>query len=326
MEKTQEEQAADKTAWANSILPQAPHSALADPISLCYTLIAEPKFGKTTWACNVPDMLLLAFEQGHAFVSAHKVVIDAWDYNVPESRKPLPWTEDPGNPGALVHMTFMQAVDIITASDRFPLVGFDTADMAAKKCLDFHLKKNNLIHPQDWDFGKGHDVCLTTPFRQAVGKILTSGRGVIFITHTDTTDRRFAGQSSSKKECTLPKGIAKFLIPQSDVILHGKFGPRDPATKRRSRIFFTEGSDEVLAGARGVGQQYNLPARFIINQDNSWEQWTEFFNDPEAAGRASVEYEQLVNTAKKQSGDAAPEAEETQPAKPKPKVKAPQAK
>lgn len=324
-EKTQEEETADRTAWANAILPQAPHSALADPIALCYTIIAEPKFGKTTWACSVPDMLLLAFEQGHAFIEAHKVIIDAWDYNVPESRKPAPWTEDPNDPSALVHMTLMQAVDVITTSDRFPLIAFDTADMAAKKCLDYNLKKHNLIHAQDWEFGKGHDVCLNTPFRQAVGKILTSGRGVIFITHTDTTDRRFAGQASSKKECTLPKGVAKFLIPQSDVILHGKFGPRDPTTKRRTRIFFTEGSDEVLAGARGVGQQYNLPPRFIIDQDNPWGQWTEFFTDTEAASRASIAYEQLVSMAKKQQAAEAPDAEEMA-SKPKPKIKPPQAK
>lgn len=318
-EKTQEEIAAERTAWANSVLPQAPHSALADPISLCYTIIAEPKFGKSTWACAIPDMLLLAFEQGHAFISAHKIIIDAWDYNVPESRKQQPWKESE-EAGAILHATFMQAVELICASDRFPIIAVDTADMAAKNCLDFNLKKNNLIHPQDWDFGKGHDVCLTMPFRQAFGKILKSGRGVIFITHTDTTDRRFAGQSSSKKECTLPKGIAKFLIPQSDVILHGKFGPRDPVTKRRTRIFYTEGSDEVLAGARGVGQQYNLPPRFIINQEDPWGQWSEFFSDPEAAGRASIEYEQLIGAAKKQAGDAAPEPEQAAPVKPKKSV------
>lgn len=292
--------------WANSLLPSAPHSALADPISLCYTLIAEPKFGKTSWMCAIPDLLLLAFEQGHGFIEAHKVVIDAWDYNVPEARKQQPWTEGDNN---LVHMTFMQAVEVICASDRFPIVGIDTADAAGKQCLDFHIKKHGLVHAQDWEFGKGHDVCLNTPFRQAVGRILKSGRGVVFTTHSNTTDSRFAGQTKSKKECTLPSGLAKFLIPQSDVILHGRFGPRDPITKRRTRIFQTEGSDEVLAGARGVGQQYNLPSKFIIDQANSWGQWTEFFSDPEAAARATLEYETLMRGSKGAAAAATPAEE-----------------
>jgi hypothetical protein len=302
---SQETETAERTAWANSVLPQMAHSSKADPLSLCYTIIAEPKFGKTTWACSIPDALLLAFEQGHAFIEAHKVIIDAWDYPVPESRKLQPWDEGNG----LIHMTFMQAVDIITTSDRFPIVVVDTADMAGKMCLDYHLKKNNLTHPQDWDFGKGHDVCLNTPFRQAFGRILKSGRGVIFITHTNTTDSRFAGATKSKKECTLPSGISKFLIPQSDVILHGRFGPRD-SNKRRTRVFQTEGSDEVLAGARGVGQQYNLPPRFIINQEDPWAQWTEFFNDEEAASRASIEYETLVRGAKQAQMAEAPDGTE----------------
>lgn len=282
--------------WANSMLPPLPHSAKGSPIKLCYTIIAEPKFGKTTWACSAPDSLLLAFERGHAFISAHKIEIDAWDFNVPASKKPDVYDQD-----GIFHMSMMQAVDIITASDRFSFVVVDTADMAAKFCLDYHLKKNNLTHPQDWDFGKGYEVCLNAPYRQAFGRILRSGRGIAFITHTNTTDSRFAGQQKSKKESTLPGGVAKFLIPQSDVILHGKFGPRDPSTQRRTRIFQTEGSDEVLAGARGVGQQYNLPPRFIVDQARGFEQWQEFFDDTEAASRASVEYEALTRGAKSAS-------------------------
>lgn len=295
-----------------SFLPTAKHSAKADPIALTYTLIAEPKFGKTSWACAPDDSLLLAFEQGHAFIEAHKVVIDAWDYNVPESKKQQPWTEGENN---LVHMTLMQAVDQICESDRFPIVVVDTADMAGKMCLDYNLKKHGLMHPQDWEFGKGHDLCLNTPFRQTFGRILKSGRGVIFITHSNTTDSRFAGATKSRKESTLPGGMAKFIIPQSDVILHGKFGPRDPNTKRRTRIFQTEGSDEILAGARGVGQQYNLPTKFIIDQEHSWEQWCEFFTDPEAASRETLKYETLLRGSKTPDAESEPEEKQPQPTK-----------
>jgi hypothetical protein len=289
--------------WGNSMLPFTAHSAKASPLSLTYTVIAEPKFGKTSWACSFPDSILAASERGHSFIEAHKVEIDVWDYNMPQAKKP-----DVQDVDGIYHMSFMQFVDIICASDRFKIVVIDTADNLAKKCLDYHLKKNGLMHPQDWEFGKGHDVCMTTPFRQAVGRILATGRGVIFITHSQTNDKRFAGNTQSKKECTLPTGITKFLIPQSDIILHGRFGPPDPVTKRRTRIFQTEGSDEVLAGARGVGQQYNLPPKFIVDQKNAWEQWNEFFQDDEAAARATAQYEALKH------GTRTATTEEEQPA------------
>ena len=183
----------DMLAWANSMLPPARHSSKARPEALCYTVMAEPKFGKTTWGCAFPDSLLLAFEQGHAFIDAFKMVIDCWDYNMPHNKKPSVYEDAEG----LYHASAVQVKEIIENSDRFKTVIVDTADMAAKLCLDFHLKKHNLMHQQDWDFGKGGDVCLNTPFRQLFNAILKSGRGVIFITHSDTTDSRFAGQQKS---------------------------------------------------------------------------------------------------------------------------------
>jgi hypothetical protein len=301
---------------ANSFLPQKPHRIEATPDSLVYTIIAEPKFGKTTWACSIPDALLLAAERGHSFVEAFKIELTAWDYNVPSSQKPQPSQDDDG----LLYMSFMQAVDVITASDRFRTVIIDTADMLGKMCMDFHLKKNNLVHPQDWDFGKGHEVCLNQPFRQAMGRIIKSGRGIVFITHTATTDARFAGTTKSKKECTLPSGMSKFIIPQSDVILHGRFGPKDPVTKRRTRIFQTEGSDEVLAGGR---MSRMVPPKFIIDHDHPWQQWAEFFTNPESVQEAMAQYDSLVRAPRAAQDQEA--AETMAPAVVKKEKKKPQA-
>lgn len=299
---------------ANQFLPDAPHKIEATPDSLVYTIIAEPKFGKTTWACGIPDAILLAAERGHSFVEAFKIELTAWDYNVPSNQKPEPTKDEDG----LIYMSFVQAVDVITASDRFRTVIIDTADMLGKMCMDYHLKKNNLTHPQDWDFGKGHEVCLNQPFRQMMGRIIKSGRGIVFITHTNTTDARFAGATKSKKECTLPSGMSKFIIPQSDVILHGRFGPKDPVSGRRTRIFQTEGSDEVLAGGR---MSSRFPPKFIIDPTRSWDQWCEFFGSQEAVQEAMNQYETL-NRGSRQIQNQEAEAAMT-PAIPK---KAPKAK
>lgn len=265
---------------ANSLLPTEKVGVTVNPAHLVYTIIAEPKWGKTTWATRFPDSVLLAFEQGHSFIEAHKIIMDAWHTKSPEVYQ---------DGDGIHHMTFLHAIDIICASDRFETVVIDTADMMAKMCLDFNLRLLGIKHPSDLDFGKGYETALNTPFRQAVGKIIKSGRGVVFITHTETKDARFSSGTKTRKECTLPGGVVKFVIPQSDVVLHGKFGIMNNTTKKRDRILVTEGSDDMLAGARVQGK-FRLPTRFVVDPNDPWAQWARFFEDPNAADEADALY------------------------------------
>lgn len=293
------------TETANSLLPDSPTEVIPNPKALSYLMIAEPKWGKSTWFSNIPNSLLLAFEQGHAFINTHKVVIDAWDYLRKE--KPEPWKDGDG----VVHMSMKQFGEVIVASDRFDFIYADTADMAVKMCLDFHLKKLGLAHQSDWEWGKGHDMAMNTPFRQAFGEIIKSGRGLGFITHSDIQTSQFANKENrSKRDCTLPSGIKKFLVPQADVILNGQFGPKLP-NGRRSRILVTEGADDVLAGMRGNVNVY-LPPKFIVDHENPWKQWEEFFTSTEAVEKAMADYAALKGQVSVQQEQ--PQAAEASPA------------
>lgn len=303
------------TATANALLPSEPTSVTVNPKALVYTMIAEPKWGKSTWFTSIPNSLLLAFEAGHTFISANKIVIDVWDYN--RKDKPEPYKDNQG----VMHMTMVQAQEVILASDMFDFITTDTADMAVKMCLDFNLKKLGIAHQGDWDYGKGHDMAMNTPFRQMFGQIIKSGRGVGFVTHTDIQTSQFASQTRSKRDCTLPGGIKKFIVPQSDVILNGKFGPKLP-NGRRSRILVTEGADDVLAGMRGNVNTY-LPPQFIVNHDDPWSQWEEFFTSVEAVEKAMKDFEALRGgeSPQTQEADTSPAAE-TVATTPKKAVKA----
>src|SRR5947209_2336678 len=64
-----------ETEEANALLPSAPTKAPTDARRLKYLIIGPPKWGKTTFLCSVPDSLLLATEEGHAFHETHKVII-----------------------------------------------------------------------------------------------------------------------------------------------------------------------------------------------------------------------------------------------------------
>jgi hypothetical protein len=276
------------TEQANELLPQAPTEAITDPRRLKYLIIGPPKWGKTSFLCAVPDSILLATEEGHAFHKTHKVIIDVWDR--PLKEKNQGWGEDEDKN---LHTSMVEAVETICASDRFQFVIIDTADMAAKMCLDFHYDKLGVNHASEaGDYGKGWDVALTQPFRKQIGKLMKSGRGIGFITHTQVVTRRIGTSEMSRAETTLPSQVQKFLHTQADMIIHGRFGKLRPGMKERDRIISLDGSNEILAGSRV--RHITLPKKFIVDPDKPWEQWKSFFEDEEASLAAEKQYIDLV--------------------------------
>jgi hypothetical protein len=262
------------TEDANALLPAQPTKAPTDPRRLKYLMIGPPKWGKTTLGCAAPDSLLLATEEGHLFHETHKIIIDSWDKD--RSDRGL-GVDDDGNH----HLSMVEAVEAICASDRFQFIVIDTADMAAKLCLDWHYKKLGVNHASDaGDYGKGWDLCLTQPFRQQIGALMKSGRGIMFITHTNVVTKKVGNTEQSRQETTLPSQVQKFLHTQADLILHGNFGKKRKGMVDRDRIISLDGTNEILAGSRVRG--VNLPKRFIVDPEKPWQQWTSFFEDEQA--------------------------------------------
>lgn len=267
------------TEAANDLLPQAPSKAPLDPRRLKYLMIGPPKWGKTTFGCAAPDSLLLATEEGHMFHETNKVIIDSWGERLGKGE------DEDGN----THLSMVEAVEAIVASDRFKFVIIDTADMAAKLCLDYHYKQMGVKHASDaGDYGKGWDLCLTQPFRQQIGQIMKSGRGVMFITHTSLVTKKVGGTETSRWETTLPSQVQKFLHTQADVILHGSFGKLRAGMRERDRIISMDGTNEILAGTRI--RAVHLPKKFIVDPETPWAQWEDFFTNKKAAEKAEQDF------------------------------------
>ncbi len=266
---------------AIQILPGIKTSAKVDPSKLKILLIAPPKWGKTSFAMSVPDAVLLAFEEGHMFHSGYKMVIDCWD----SSKEYEPFKDSNGTQ----HCSFMQAVEALEAiKGKYPMIIMDTVEMAAKLCVDFHTNKRRVEHMADaGDWGKGFDVCLNTPFRQGVLRLLKTGRGIIFICHTATEIARFSTGEVARKEARLPKGIKIFCETQADIIAHGELGKRREDSKVRDRILVLDGDADIQAGSRS---NIPLPARMILPPKNSWGAFQELFTNPEASERADRIY------------------------------------
>lgn len=272
-----------KTSEANALLPQHPTSSKLDPARLTFLVIAEPKWGKTSFFMSNPNALLLAFEEGHKFQRGYKVIIDKWKH-----RGNYPIKKDTeGCP----HMTFEQVVEVLEKSDKHDMVIIDTADMAVKMCLDYHLEKAGKEHATDMgDYGKGWDLAQNTPFRRLMLRITKTGRGLVFITHSKVEIAKFTSGEKAKKSSTLPAGVMRFVEPQADVILHGEYGRRRKPNRQRDRILVCEGDMDTLAGNRSGSF---LPSRYIVSPTNQWAQFQKFFTSSKAADRAELEYKQL---------------------------------
>lgn len=274
------------TKEANELLPSKPTQAIRDPARLKYLVIAQPKWGKTTFACGIPDMLLMATEEGHAFHVANKLIIDCWDYRSRADEDARSWGDDEdGN----THTSMVLAAEALESSDRYDLLAMDTADMGAKQCLDYHYDKKKIEHASDaGDWGRGWDVTLNQPFRKVVTRFLKSGRGMVFTSHLRVIEKKVGGATVSRFETTLPSGVQNFLHTQADLIIHGTFGKFRKGMEERDRIIVLDPSNEILAGSRVRG--IYLPKRFIVDPKKPWEQWQGFFEDEDLAREADEEY------------------------------------
>lgn len=258
---------------AAELLPSQPTKMRIDPNRLVTTLITEPKWGKTTFGMSNPDAVLLAFEEGHKFHRGFKMIIDCWD------ARNYPNRID-GNGDK--HMTFMQAIEALTLiKGRFSQVIIDTAEMAAKMCVDYHTNRAGKEHLQDMgDYGKGYDIGLNTPFRKAMLDLMKTGRGILLLCHTKVEIAKFTSGEKARKEMRLPGGVKYFIEAQSDIIMHGELGKRRDGMKQRDRILVCEGDMDTLAGNR-TGSM--LPNRYIVDRTGQWAQFKKFFTDPNAA-------------------------------------------
>lgn len=286
-------------ATAIQLLPTVPTKAIRKPDRLKYFWIGEPKWGKTTFFTGIPGMLLLAFEEGHAFVEANKIIIDKWDANLLERKRGGTWSQDDdGN----THTSAMEAMEALEQHCPYTFICVDTADMASKMCSDHACDQAGVKHPSDGgDYGKGWDILQTSPFRRFFGRLVKLGVGIACTSHVDIKEikDKKGKVTDVRRESTLPKGIQKFIHTQSDIIVNCSFGRRRKGLRERDRIVSFDGSNEVLAGTRISGVV--VPKKYIVTPPSDddttlpWKQWAGFF-DPERGPARAAAAEEFYNT------------------------------
>lgn len=269
---------------ANALFADRPTKPKINPSFLVVEIIGPPKWGKTKFFMDNKRACLLAFETGHKFQTGFKIEIDCW------KAKNYPITKDSDK---VPHMTAMQALDVIEASDAFDFVSIDTVDMATRMCKEYMLDQKNLEHESDMAMGKGYEIIINAPMRQFILRILKSGKGVGLITHTKVEVERYSTGEKARKESTLPKGVKAFVESQADVIMHGELGKRRGTNRLRDRIMVCDGDMDILAGNRSGGM---LPQRYIVDPVAPWKQFAAFFSDPTACDKAELDYKRAYRS------------------------------
>jgi hypothetical protein len=276
---------------AKKYFPTRPHIGSAVPERMKYLLLAPPKWGKTTFLAGAPGALLLAFEEGHAFVECHKIVITSWYARLQER---VPREDDQG----IKYASALEVIDALEAYNPYKLIIIDTVDAAVKMCTDYECASAKIAHPSDGgDYGKGWDLFQTTPFRRYYNRLVKLGVGVGCTSHIrESFEKNKFGQQLYRRDSTLPAGIQRFIHAQSDVIINGGY-IEDNIFKRvtksrkgpiiRDRIVSFDGSDEIMAGTRIT--KIRIPNKYIVDPPQKdiaapWKQWAKFFSDSPGAG------------------------------------------
>ena len=120
-------------------LPTEATKTGSDPSRLKILLYGLPKIGKSTWASQVPDILMLACEPGLGHIKVHQLAI-------------------PGLPA------LREAYKLLAAGDhKFKAVGIDTVGVVATWCQEEVVREWNTNHTSeritfagDITAGQGH--------------------------------------------------------------------------------------------------------------------------------------------------------------------------
>jgi hypothetical protein len=203
-------------------LPQEKSVPSDDIKDYSILLYGKKKIGKTTLAAQFPGALFLMCEPGGKALSIRQVAVQTW-------------------------AEFEGYIDLAIKDKATRLVVIDTADFAYEYCMTFTCERLAIDHPSDETYGKGWNA-VRKEFTGVIRKLLHSGKGAIFISHSK--DEEFKTRSSetfSKVVSSMPGQARDTLEGIIDIWVN-----YDYDGKRRTLII--GGSSEVDAGHRVDGR------------------------------------------------------------------------
>lgn len=188
---------------------------LQDYSTLIY---GQKKIGKTSLCAQFPETLFLMFEPGGKSLSIYQKPVRNWK-------------------------SFKGYIDLILKDTRFKTIIVDTADRSYELCTDYVCDKMVIEHPSDEAYGKGWQA-VKKEYTSQVSRLLHSGKGVIFTSHTKNATFKTRKSEETHK-------ITSSMSTQAKDVLEGLIDiwiNYDYDGKRRCLTI--QGTEEVDAGHR----------------------------------------------------------------------------
>lgn len=189
---------------------------LEDYITLLY---GPKKIGKTTFASQYPDAFFMMFEPGSKALEIYQRPIKKW-------------------------ADFKAYVDLLVDDKKFKNVVIDTADLCYLFCERFTCSKLGVEDIADAGYGKGWRSS-KIEFILTINKLVNSGKGVVFLSHSTEKEIEMAdGSQVTKVTSTMSKQAAEVLEALVDIWVYYRY------TKGGGREFVIRGNQKIDAGTR----------------------------------------------------------------------------
>jgi len=192
-----------------------PCSKLQDYSILLY---GEKKIGKTSLSSMFPKAFFMLCEPGGKALSLYSRPVRSW-------------------------MEFKTYVNLLIKSKEFENVVIDTADYSYEYCFDYVCKKELMKHPSDEAWGKGWKA-IKKEYAVEINKLLHSGKGVIFISHSREEEvKKRGGEAFNRTASTLGGQAKELLEGLVDVWAYYTY-------EGANRVLIIQGDDYIDAGHR----------------------------------------------------------------------------
>lgn len=190
-------------------------------------LFGKPKVGKTTFAAQAPNNLLLAFEKGYNAISG----IKAQDINR--------WAD---------FKMVLKQLERPEAQEMYDTVTIDTVGIMWEMCEQYICAQNQVTSIGDIPWGKGYSLC-KREFESCLRKITMLGYGLIIIAHVDKRIEKKDDESEIEiVSPAIPKRAYEIVNQLVDIIGYIDVVYDDDGSSKR--ILCTRSTPTVMAGSR----------------------------------------------------------------------------
>jgi hypothetical protein len=133
------------------------------------------------------------------------------------------------------------------AKHSFKVVTLDTVDRIHKLCVTEMMKKLEITHPADLDFGKGWDL-IKDEFMRPTMALVLSGLGVVMISHVKDKEITTRTAKFNKSITTLQDHIWQMIESVSGIILF--YSLETDAQGVEKRVLKVKASENYISGDR----------------------------------------------------------------------------